>query len=633
MQLYTLTSERRRLTAFFAICMAVVVVLSGRLIWLQILTGQALKVRAAEQWYRDLPLMAKRGTIYDCNGLVLATSSLTYSVYLRPVAVKDQEETARALSEILNLSYDRVLQKVSSKTVSEWLIKMQVDKATAMRIVNAHLDGVYLSQTYDRNYPLGSVGAQVLGIVSVDNHGQEGLEAYYDVNLRGLDGRIATQSDLRGIRIQNGTEYYVPATAGQDLHLNLDAGIQNIVQNVLTQAYTEHQAKSAAAIVYDIQTGGVVASGSAPYYDLNEQPRDDVTRLLTQIKNSPMINVLEPGSTFKTITLAAALEAGVVSLDDKFTCTGSRTIAGERIKCWKTKGHGTQTLAEGVNNSCNCVFMDLALRLGVDRYYQYLERFGIGQKSGVDFYGEPSGLLLDKARVRDVDLARIGFGQAIAVSPIQFIATVSALVGDGILRTPRFVNQVGTTTMAANTKERIVSEQTSATLRKLLCGVVSQGSGKKAAVPGYQVGGKTGTAQKYENGHIAAGKYVSSFWGFLSVQGVPRYACYLYVDEPSTGVYYGSLVAAPCVGEIFRQIAAYKKLPFDTEYENGTGSALVAVPNVADWSLTDAIACLEQQGFFVEVDGEGERVTGSFPVYETMVKKGEPVVLFTEIGQ
>ncbi len=629
MRLYTVTSEKRRLTAFFAVAMAIVAILSGRLIWLQLLTGQALQVRAAEQWYRDLPLMAQRGTIYDANGLVLATSTMTYSVYLRPVAVKDKESTAHLLAEILDLPYERVLQKASSKTVSEWLIKMQVDKPTATQLVQANLDGVYLSQTYQRSYPLGSVGAQVLGIVSVDNHGQEGLEAYYDETLRGLDGRIATQSDLRCIKIQDGLEYYVPAIAGHDLQLNIDAGIQNIVQNVIRQAYHEHQAKSVAALVYDIASGGVVASASAPFYDLNEQPRDDVAKLLSQIKNSPMINVLEPGSTFKIITLAAALEAGVVSLDDTFHCGGSRTIAGERIKCWKTKGHGTQTLAEGVNNSCNCVFMDLALRLGVERYYHYLEKFGIGMKSGVDFYGEPSGLLLNQKRVRDVDLARIGFGQAIAVSPIQFIATVSALVGDGILRTPRFVNGIDGMSLASNVKQQIVSRETSKTLSQLLYGVVSQGSGKKAAVPGYQIGGKTGTAQKYADGHIAAGKYVSSFLGYLSVQGVPRYACYLYVDEPSTGVYYGSLVAAPCVGEIFRQVAAYKKFPFDMQYQNGTGSGLVAVPKVTDLTVEDAVKILEQAGLFVEVDGDGDKIMGSFPVVNTMIKKGEPVVLFT----
>lgn len=629
MRIYTVTSEKRRLVAFFAVAMALVVILSGRLIWLQILTGQALKVRAADQWYRDLPLMAERGTIYDTNGLVLATSTLTYSVYLRPVAVKDKEKTAKTIAEILGLSYERVLQKASSTTVSEWLLKMQVDKDTALKLVAANLDGVYLSQTYQRSYPVGSVGAQVLGIVSVDNHGQEGLEAYYDDTLRGLDGRIATQSDLRGIKVEDGIEYYVPSVAGHNLTLNLDAGIQNIVQNVISQAYLEHRAKSVAALVYDIATGGVVASASAPFYDLNEQPRDDVTALLTQIKNSPIINVLEPGSTFKIVTLAAALEEGVVSLDDKFTCTGSRTIAGERIKCWKTKGHGTQTLAEGVNNSCNCVFMDLALRLGVERYYSYLNKFGIGTKSGVDFYGEPSGLLLSQKRVRDVDLARIGFGQAIAVSPIQFIATVSALVGDGMLRTPRFVQQIADTDLDSNIKQRIVSEKTSATLSQLLYGVVNQGSGKKAAVAGYQIGGKTGTAQKYADGHIAAGKYVSSFLGYLSVGGVPRYACYLYVDEPSTGVYYGSIVAAPYVGEIFRQIAAYQKFPFDNAYDNGIGTVMVTVPAVTNLTVEAAVQLLEKSGFFVEVDGDGDLVTGSFPVVDTLVKKGEPIVLFT----
>ncbi|MBO5229524.1 MAG: PASTA domain-containing protein [Clostridia bacterium] len=629
MRLYTATSEKRRLFAFFCVAMAIIVVLCGRLIWLQILTGQALQVRAADQWYRDLPLMAKRGTIYDRNGLVLATSTLTYSVYLRPVAVTDPEKTARTLADILDLSYERVLQKASSTTVSEWLIKMQVDKDTALQLVAANLDGVYLSQTYQRAYPVGSVGAQVLGIVSVDNHGQEGLEAYYDDALRGIDGRIATQSDLRGIKIKDGVEYYVPSVAGQDLQLNLDAGIQNIVQNVIARAYLEHQAKSVAAVVYDIVDGGVVASASAPYYDLNEQPRDDVATLLAQIKNSPMINVLEPGSTFKIITLAAALEEGVVSLDDKFGCSGSRTIAGERIKCWKTKGHGTQTLAEGVNNSCNCVFMDLALRLGVERYYHYLEKFGIGKKSGVDFYGEPSGLLLSKKSVRDVDLARIGFGQAIAVSPIQFIATVSALVGDGILRTPRYVKQIGATPMGSNQKQRVVSSATSATLSQLLYGVVNQGSGKKAAVAGYQIGGKTGTAQKYADGHIAAGKYVSSFLGYLSVDSQPRYACYLYVDEPSTGVYYGSIVAAPYVGEIFRQITEYQKFPFNSAYDNGTGTIMISVPAVVNSTVEAAVNLLQKAGFFVEVAGDGDVVTGSFPVVDTVVKKGEPIVLFT----
>ncbi len=629
MKLYTNTSEKRRLFSFSIIALAVVMLLSGRLIWLQLFTGYALKVKAAEQWYRDLPLMAERGTIYDANGVVMAESKVTYSVYLRPVAIIDKEETAKEISSILSMSYDNILRKAESKTVSEWLIKMQVDKETAMKLTSKNLDGVYLSQTYTRDYPLGSVGAQVLGIVSVDSNGQEGIEAYYNDYLKGYDGKIATESDLRGIKIEDGKEYYVPSIPGQDLTLHIDAEIQNILQNTILKAKEEHKAKSVSGLIVDIETGGIVASASAPFYDLNDQPRDDILTLLTDIKNLPIINVLEPGSTFKILTLAAALEEGVVSLDDTFTCHGHKTISGEKIKCWKTKGHGEQTLAEGVNNSCNVVFMELALRLGVEKYYDYLEKFGIGIKSGVDFFGESSGLLLPEDSVRDVDLARIGFGQAIAISPIQFISTVSALVGDGILRTPEFVKSIDGVDAPSNEKGRIVSEETSKTVRELLYGVVTDGSGKKASVSGYQIGGKTGTAQKYENGVIAQGKYISSFLGYLSVENNPKYACFIYVDEPSTGVYYGSLVAAPYVGEVFGQITKNKDLSLNPEYINEDDNVMIKIPDIVGLGIEEAASLLADLGFFIEVDGEGDKIINSFPVQGTVVKKGEPIVLVT----
>jgi stage V sporulation protein D (sporulation-specific penicillin-binding protein) len=631
MKLYTTTSEKRRVFALFAVALCIIVAVTGRLVWLQVFTGHALQVKAAEQWYRDLPLMAKRGDIYDVNGNVMAQSSVTYSVYLRPVAVRDKEATSGELASILGLSYDSVLRKAESKTVSEWLIKMQVDKETAMKLASKNLDGLYLSQTYERTYPLGGVGSQVLGLVSIDNRGQEGVEAYYNDYLKGIDGKVATESDLRGIRIENGKEYYVPSVSGNDIVLNIDAVIQNILQTAIAKAQTEQQAKAVSGLIIDIETGGIAASASAPYYDLNDQPRDDPATLLSQIKNLPITNVLEPGSTFKIITLAAALEEGVVDFDDTFDCHGNRTIAGEKIKCWRTKGHGHQTLAEGVQNSCNCVFMDLALRVGKDKYYEYLERFGLGTKSGVDFFGESSGLILDKKIVREVDLARIGFGQAIAVSPIQFLAAVSAILGDGNLRTPQFVKSIdGVERAESNIKRRIISPETGAKVRELLYGVVTDGSGKKAAVSGYQIGGKTGTAQKYKDGIIDQGKYISSFMGYLSVDGHPKYACYLYVDEPGTGVYYGSIVAAPYVGEIFKQIITYKNLPYNAEFANVNEQKFVAVPAVAGLSMIDAMAKMKVAGLFVEVDGEGDAITGSFPIAGTVVKVGEPVVIITE---
>jgi stage V sporulation protein D (sporulation-specific penicillin-binding protein) len=543
--------------------LSITIILTGRLVYVQLFKGSYLKVLASEQWYRDLPLQAMRGDIYDANGLTLATSQLSYSIYLRPVEITDAEIAARELSSVLQLDYASLLKKISGKAQSEILVKMGIDKETAMNLVGKNLGGVYLSQTYTRLYPQGSTAGQILGLVSIDGNGQEGLEKYYNELLMGTNGKIATEADLRGVKIENGKEYYVEATAGQNLTLNIDAQIQQAVQNALQKALTDHKAKAVSALVMDIETGAVVASGSAPFYDMNEQPRDNGAELLTQIKNLPIINVLEPGSTFKIITLAAAIEEGVVDLEnDRFSCSGTKSVDGERIRCWRSKGHGVQTLQEGVNNSCNCVFMELALRVGVEKYYEYLKKFGLGEKTGVDFSGESSGLLLNPSRVRTVDLARIGFGQAIAVSPVQLLSAVSAIIGDGNLRSPRFVGE-------SPVKRRVVSAETNEIVRNLLYGVVNDGSGKHAGVAGYQIGGKTGTAQKYKNGIIDQGHYISSFLGFISNKGKPKYACYFYVDEPSTGVYYGSLVAAPYVGNIFQTIAILKNF-------ESTGAAVFA---------------------------------------------------------
>ena len=616
-------------------------VISGRLVYVQLFMAQNLRLLAAEQWYRDLPLMAKRGGIFDRNGLLMTQSTLTYSIFVRPIAVTDPHRVAAVLSENLGMSYDFLLARAQNRTASEHLIKMQVEKDTAMNIVQTRTDGIYISQTFRRDYPLGATGGQVLGMVSIDGRGQEGIEAFYDTFLRGINGRSAVPSDLRGRPRANGQEFFVPSAAGHDMVLNIDAVIQRSVQDVIARAFEQQGAKNVSALVMDIQTGGVVASAAAPFFDMNDQPRNDALRLLTEIKNLPMINVLEPGSTFKIITLAAAIEEGLVHENDRFNCPGFKMIDGERVKCWRTKGHGTQTLAEGVMQSCNIVFMDLALRLGVDRFYQYLERFGIGKKTGIDTYAEPSGLLLDRRFVRPVDLARIGFGQAIAVSPIQFQNVVGALVGDGILRTPRIVNNIPTApgAVTAPEKGRIVSPTTSARVRDLLYGVVNQGSGKHAGHAGFHIGGKTGTAQKYRDGIIDQGKYISSFIGFLTIDGVPRYSAFVMVDEPSKMGYYGSIAAAPYVGQIFGEIIAYLNLtpdpnipgPFIPEWllpPNAT-PPLVTVPNLQGLPLVDGIARLQSLGFFVQVSGTGTTVRHTFPSSESRLRHGEPVVIVT----
>ncbi|MCL2228629.1 MAG: penicillin-binding transpeptidase domain-containing protein, partial [Firmicutes bacterium] len=432
-----MTSQKRRLKCFCAVCCCVLAVISGRLIYVQLFTASSLRILAAEQWYRDLPTMARRGNIFDSNGVLMAQSVLTYSIFVRPVAVDNPDRVAQILSDNLGLPFDFLRSRATNRSASEHLIKMQVEKDVAMNIVRNREPGILISPTYRRDYPLGHVGGQVLGMVSIDNRGQEGIEAFYDQFLRGIDGRVAVASDIRGRPIPNGQQFIVPPVPGKDMHLNIHSGVQAMVQDVIGRALVDHGAKSVSALVMNVQTGAVVASAAAPFFDMNNQPRHDAALLMSGIKNLPMINVLEPGSTFKILTLAMALEEGLISDADRFTCPGFRVIDGERVRCWRAKGHGTQTLAEGVAQSCNAVFMDLGLRLGVERFYYYLERFGIGRKVGIDSFAEPSGLLLPKQYVRNVDLARIAFGQAIAVSPIGFQTVLNAIIGDGILRTPR----------------------------------------------------------------------------------------------------------------------------------------------------------------------------------------------------
>lgn len=640
---YTLTSQKRRLRVLFVFFTIALLAVSGRLVYVQLFTAQSLRLLAAEQWYRDLPTMAKRGSIYDANGVLMAQSTLTYSIYVRPIAVINAERVAQILSTHLEMPYDFVHAKTTNRGASEHLIKMQVEKDVALAIVRHGEPGIFISQTYRRDYPLGATGGQVMGMVSIDNHGQEGIEAFYNKLLRGVDGRVAVASDLRGKTLENDVTYYVPSIDGHDMRLNIDAVIQRNVQDVVQRAYDEQGAKSVSALVMDVATGGVVASASAPFYDMNDQPRHDAALLMAGIKNLPMINVLEPGSTFKIITLAAAIEEGLTTETDKFNCPGFRMIDGERVKCWRTKGHGMQTLVEGVAQSCNAVFMDLGLRLGVDKYYEYLAKYGIGKKVGIDTFAEPNGLILPKKFVRNVDLARIAFGQAIAISPIQFQSVLNAIVGDGIMRTPRIVNSVNANGKnilpPAGNRGKILSDSTCERVRTMLYNVVSAGSGKHAGQPGFHIGGKTGTAQKYKDGIIDQGKYISSFIGFISVEGKAKYSVYLMVDEPSKMGYYGSIVAGPYVGQIFGEIIAYKKFkadpsitgPFIPEWLLPPNAIppLVTLPDVAGMELFRAVAQLQTLGFFIDVEGDGTNVVGTFPRAGSNLKVGEPIVIIT----
>lgn len=619
------TMRKRILIAFIMLCV-VFAALFGRLFYLQVIDGKMLQSRAAEQWYRDLPLKASRGKILDRGGSVLAGNSDVFTLYARPNAVKDKENVAAEIASALELDAESVLKKLES-SVGEVTIKRKIDAETAYALREKNIGGLYYTLDTERNYPLGSTSSQILGFTNIDNVGQSGLESYYDKYLTGIDGYAYTTTDMAGREVEGGVTRYVPSIPGCDVTLSVDMNIQSFAQSAVETAATEFSARSASMVVMDVNTGGIVAMAKSPSFDLNDPPRNDLDLLNELSRNTMIVDMYEPGSTFKIFTTAAAIEAGVVSDNDSFYCAGSRTVDGQRIRCWRSIGHGSQHLAEGVKNSCNCVFMDLALRLGTDRFYSALDNFGLGKKTGVDFAGESSGMLMNKSNVKTVDLARIGFGQAVAVTPLQLIAGVSSIVNGGTLYKPYLVQKVSSydgMTIAERAPEvvrRTVSEATSARMREYLLGVVQSGGGSKAGVDGYAIGGKTGTAQKYVNGGIAQGKYVSSFIGFAPAND-PKYAVLMIVDEPQGYMYYGSLVAAPYAGRVFKSIFEYDgiepTLAVDKQY--------VLMPDVVGKSIADAAAELEAAGLNVECIGEGE-VIAQTPIAGTRVAVSDTVLI------
>lgn len=629
--LFTLHSFRKRILALLMLVSFLFCALVVRLFVVQIINGKDLQLRATDQWTRDLAIVAPRGDIYDQTGSRLAVSYTTYNVYVRAREVENAKEVSEYLSNLLGLNYLSVYEKVIKKNVSEVLIKLQVSADLAERIYEKNLSGVYLAESVGRFYTYGNLLSQVLGFVSVDNVGQSGLEAQYESYLKGVDGYSFTQSDLQGKEIGGTLRYYVPATKGGDITLTIDSKIQLILEQVLEKAMEEQQAKGVTGLVMNAKTSEILAISSKPSFDLNNIPRDDLTTLFDQSKIKAITDVYEPGSTFKILTLAAALEEGVVSENDRFYCTGSRVVDGVKIKCWRSTGHGSQTLQEGLTNSCNCVFMELALRLGVDKFYEYMQKFGLGEKTGIDLAGEASGILMDKSLVKTVDLARMGFGHAVAVTPVQLLTAVCGILNGGNLTTPTVLDNIvdcfGNTLLQGEStvKRQIVSAATSQKICEMLSGVTNK-QGDCTFIEGYDVGGKTGTAQKYdETGHIAQGKYISSFIGTYPASN-PEYVIMIMVDEPGAGAYYGSVVAAPYGKEILSGIFEYKNIPKDNE----TASIeFVQMPDITGWLLSDAAVELGKLGLFYETDGEGGVVNRQLPPAGTTLAKGDTIILVT----
>lgn len=556
------------LTIAFIFCIII-----ARFFYVQVVWGSDLVNRATGQWNREIPVIAARGQIFDRNGQLIASNLATYSVFIRPNAIENDEQCATVLAGTLGVDGEAILKKLKSGKVSEITVARQVEKDKIEKLVEYNLSGVYYARDNTRSYIYDDALCQVLGFTADDGTGLSGIEKYYENILSGINGEIDYTTDIIGVQTENSRIVYKEAVAGDDIRLTIDMDIQLAAEDAIRSVYVSSGAKRASCIVLDPNNFEILALSNYPSYNLNDVPRDDPETLNALSRNSLISDIYEPGSTFKVVTAAANIEEYLngnkkaYSPTQIFNGSRTRTVDGTKIKCWSDHSngkHSNQTLAEALNNSCNPCFTDMALSLGLETFYEYLSAFGLGNVTGVDFSGEALGMLVPQSLVRDCDLARIGFGQTIAVSGLQLACATAAAVNGGRYYTPHLLKSI----VSHNGKSveeypsvlmrNTISEEASRMLAGMLEGVVSEGSGKKAFIEGYKVGGKTGTAQKYEDGHIASGKYVSSFVGFFPADK-PQYLALIIVDEP-VGTYYGSAVAAPVAKEIFEDIIAIKNI-------------------------------------------------------------------------
>ena len=605
-----------------------------RLFYVQVVKSDWLTAKASEQWYRALPLKSERGTIFDSNGNELAVNYNTYDIYVRAKMVENPKEVALILSSNLGLDYDTIYNKATNTNVGESTIKLQVDEVTAKKLIDMNMAGVVFAVNNKRHYVYGGLLTQVLGFTTIDNIGQSGLELFYDKYLKGVDGYALEESDVQGVRIENSLDKYIPAISGMNSQLTIDVNIQRFLEIALNNLMDEQKPKSCTGIIMNPNNGEIVAMSTKPSYDLNNIPRDDINKLLEMSRNISVVDVYEPGSTFKVLTMASAIEEGVAHLSDRFYDPGYRLVDGEKIKCWKLTGHGSQTLSEGLANSCNSVFIDLALKLGKDKMYERFGIYNLGKSLGVDFSGESGGILMDKETAKSVDVARMGFGQAIAVSPLQLITAFCSTINGGKLYTPYFVRQIadnnGKVIYMNNTNliRKTISEKTSEIMRTMVEDVVKKFSGFNAFIPGYRVGGKTGTTQKYADGKIA-GTYIASFVGTFPADN-PDYVILILADEPSGSSYYGSVVATPYAKQVIENIIEYKNYKSNNMEEDlKKVEKNIEVPNVVGLEIDKAIYEMEKRGLYVEVEGDGNIVEFQTPPAGTMVCNNTIIILST----
>lgn len=564
------TYNKKKIFVVFICAAAIILALVGRLVYLMVFDAQYYQKKAEALHEREREIKAARGEIVDAGGTVLATNKTVCTISVIHSQVKDPETVIRELSAALEMDEATVRARVE-KVSSMERIKANVDKATGDKIRNLELEGVKVDEDFKRYYPYNELASKVLGFTGGDNQGIIGLEVKYEEYLKGINGTILTTTDARGVELDGVAEDRVEPVAGNTLQVSLDYNIQMYAQQMAEKVMEEKQADKVAILLMNPQNGEILAMVNVPEFNLNEPftlNTEENGESMTDEKKQDALNQMwrngcindtyEPGSTFKIITASACLEEGVVHLDDTFSCPGYRVVEDRKIRCHKVGGHGSETFVQGIQNSCNPVFIDIGLRLGVDRFYDYFGQFGLMDMTGVDLPGEAGTIMHKKENIGLVELATMSFGQSFQITPMQMATTVSSLINGGRRVTPHFgvrvLDSKGKEVEEFRYKEKknIVSEETSATMRMLLESVVSEGSGKNAKVEGFRIGGKTATSQTLPR---SANKYISSFIGFAPADN-PQVLGMCVIYNPQ-GVYYGGTIAAPVVGNIFDNILPY----------------------------------------------------------------------------
>lgn len=565
------TFNRRKIWLMFLAVFFVLMFLGGRLVYLMVFCSEYYGQKAEDLHERERDIKAARGRIIDATGKILATNKSVCTISVIHSQIDEPEKVIAALQKELGLTEEEVRKRVE-KVSSIERVKTNVDKEIGDRIRAYGLSGIKVDEDYKRYYPLDTMASTVLGFTGADNQGILGLEVKYDSYLQGTSGKILTLTDARGIEIENAGETRLEPVNGYDLYISMDSNIQQYCEQAAEKAYIKKQADEVSVIVMNPQNGEIMAMVNYPEFNLNEpftlieemgadgtESADKKQELLNRMWRNPCISdTYEPGSTFKIITAAAALEEGVVSLTDQFYCPGYKLVEDRRIRCAKTSGHGAETFETGIMNSCNPVFIELGERLGVENYYKYFKQFGLTQKTGIDLPGEAATIMHKQENVGPVELATISFGQSFQITPIQLVTTVSSIINGGTRITPHFGVEVRETdgtlveTFSYDKREEICSGETSETMQYLLEKVVSEGGGKNAKIEGYAIGGKTATSQTLPRSEH---RYISSFLGFAPADD-PKVLVIAIINNPK-GTYYGGLIAAPVVKEIMENILPY----------------------------------------------------------------------------